>query len=205
MPFMKNLPLFVIVAALVASVAHAAPPTIESVDSLLVAAKLGASIDSMAKNVDRNIRHAAEQGIAPAKLTPADEKILSDLRTQLQGLIKQELSWDKIKDIFEKAYAETYTQDEINGLTAFYNSPLGQVFAEKQAEITVKTGGLLQRRMMGVMVKVQGSARESIGQIIANHQAPEAPEKPVDAPVATPKALAPAAAPAASPAAAGHS
>jgi len=194
---MKKLPLLVIAALFIASVGHAAPPTIESVDRLLVAAKLGASIDSMAKSVDRNIRHAAEQGIAPAKLTPADEKILSDLRTQLQALIKQELSWDKIRDIFEKAYADTYTQDQINGLIAFYNSPLGQAFAEKQADITVKTGGLLQRRMMGVMVKVQGSARESVGQIIANHQAPEVPEKPVDAPVETPKALVPAAAPAA--------
>jgi hypothetical protein len=200
---MKKLPLLVIVAISIASVGRAAPPTIESVDRLLVAAKLDSTIDSMAKNVDRSVRHGAEQAIAPAKLTAADEKILSDLHAKMQTLIKQEMNWTKIKDVFEKVYVETYTQEQINGLIAFYTSPLGQVFAEKQAEITQKTGGLLQRRMMSVIVKVQGSAREAIGQIISNHQAPDVPEKSADAPAETPKPAP--GSPAAVPAPASHS
>jgi len=49
-------------------------------------------------------------------------------------------SWDILKGEFAKIYATEYTEDELNQLTAFYNSPLGK-------KLSAKTPILMQKGM----------------------------------------------------------
>jgi hypothetical protein len=49
-------------------------------------------------------------------------------------------SWDVLKTEFAKIYAAEYTEDELNQLTAFYNSPLGK-------KLGAKTPLLMQKGM----------------------------------------------------------
>jgi hypothetical protein len=49
-------------------------------------------------------------------------------------------SWDALKVEFAKMYASEYTEDELNQLTAFYNSPLGK-------KVGAKTPVLMQKGM----------------------------------------------------------
>jgi uncharacterized protein len=49
-------------------------------------------------------------------------------------------SWDALKVEFAKMYAAEYTEDELNQLTAFYNSPLGK-------KVGAKTPVLMQKGM----------------------------------------------------------
>jgi uncharacterized protein len=189
--FMKKALACLLAAPLIAVFGRAAPPTQESIDTLLVAAKVEKNLDSIAAGMDQQIRRIVEQAIPGEKLTPSDEKALDLLRTRMSALIAREISWAKIKDLYEQVYASAFTQEEIDALIAFYNSPAGQVFSEKQPEIAQKTAAIMQRQMMPVITQLRGAVREVAEQIAAAHEAdteapPDAAPKPADAPPAMP-------------------
>ncbi len=181
-------------------------PTRESVDRLLVVANVEKNIDSIAGSMNQQVHRIVEQAIPGQKLTPSDEKALEALRVKMAAVIAREISWAKIKDLYEQVYASAFTQEEIDALIAFYSSPAGQVFSEKQPEITQKTGAIMQREMMPVIMQLRSAVREVAGQIAAAHEAaaeaaPEAAPKPADASPVMPGTGAQFVTPAAAPAA----
>jgi hypothetical protein len=69
--------------------------------------------------------------------------------------MKEELSFAKVKDIYIQAYRETFTQDEVNGVIAFYKSPAGKAIAEKNPTVMQKAGTLMQARIGPMAQKLQ--------------------------------------------------
>lgn len=167
--------LILALAGMTASSLCAAPPTRESVDRLLVAAKLQSTLSSMPANLDKSIRGAVNQALHGQPLTADDEKALAALKAKMEAQVSQEMSWDKVKDIFEKVYMANFSQEEIDGLIAFYSSPVGEVFAEKQPEITQEIGVRMQERMMPVITELRGEAHDVVEQIYEAHQNPAPP------------------------------
>jgi uncharacterized protein len=66
--------------------------------------------------------------------------------------MRDELAFDKVKDIYVKAYRETFTQEEVDGLIAFYKSPVGKAYAEKVPVVMQRAGAEMQSRL-GPMVQ----------------------------------------------------
>jgi hypothetical protein len=79
---------------------------------------------------------------------------------KLMDLISQELSWDNLKTDYIALYAETFTADELNGLIAFYESPVGQAYIQKQPELTKRSMALTQGMMLKIMPKMQNLIKE---------------------------------------------
>ncbi len=79
---------------------------------------------------------------------------------KLMDMISQELSWDKLKEGYIALYAETFTADELKGLIAFYESPVGQAYIQKQPELTKRSMVLTQGMMLKIMPKMQNLIKE---------------------------------------------
>jgi len=95
---------------------------------------------------------------APGQTTmPADA---SKRTEKMMDMVAQELSWDKIKDDYIALYAETFTDEELRGMIAFFKSPVGQAFISKQPEMMKKSMELSQKMIMKVMPKIHAMARE---------------------------------------------
>ena len=60
-----------------------------------------------------------------------------------------------MKDQYVQAYREMFTQEEIDGLIAFYQPPAGQSLVNKQPELAKRTMTILQQRMAPVMQRIQ--------------------------------------------------
>lgn len=45
------------------------------------------------------------------------------------------MTWDKMKPMYVSIYAETFTPEELQGLIAFYKTPVGQKWIEKQPQL----------------------------------------------------------------------
>ena len=71
-------------------------------------------------------------------------------------MIRDELSYAKMKDIYLQVYRETFTQDEINSIIAFYSSPAGKAMVEKIPITMQKAGALVQARIGPMTQKLQG-------------------------------------------------
>jgi hypothetical protein len=113
---------------------------------------------------------------------------------RVMDVVSTELGWDKIKEEYIALYVETFTEDELKGLIAFYKSPAGQAFVAKQPELMRRSVQINQRIMASVMPKLQEMLRESRTAAGATPVTPPAPLAPTTPP-APETAPAPATAP----------
>ncbi len=107
--------------------------------------------------VDKFGQNAVAQPNVPAEQKAAVQKAQEDAH----AAIGQQLSWDAVKGDFIQAYAEAFSEDDLKGLVAFYNSPLGQKLVEKQPAVTEKMGRLTQQKMMAVMPAIMQKIKEA--------------------------------------------
>ncbi|MFA5393708.1 MAG: DUF2059 domain-containing protein [Candidatus Ratteibacteria bacterium] len=115
-----------------------------------------------------------------ASAAAAQEKVTN----AIMDLVTKDMGWDKIKDDYISMYADTYTEEEIQGQIDFYKSPIGQAVIGKQSEFMKKTMEMQQKRMMELMPKVQAIIKESIPKT----PPPAAPPAPPEPPAPTPPA-----------------
>ncbi|MDP6038480.1 MAG: DUF2059 domain-containing protein [Candidatus Latescibacteria bacterium] len=81
---------------------------------------------------------------------------------KMMDMISQELSWEKLKDQYIALYADVFTEAELKGLLAFYESPIGQKFVNKQPELTKRSMILTNRIMLKVVPKMQKMIKEQM-------------------------------------------
>ncbi len=60
----------------------------------------------------------------------------------------QMTSWKTIKPMMVDVYASTFTADELRGMIAFFKTPVGQKWIEKQPEVQEKTMQKMQELIM---------------------------------------------------------
>src|SRR5260370_38897562 len=77
------------------------------------------------------------------------------MQDKMFALIETEMSWEKMRAEYAKIYAEVFTPEEVKGLVAFYKSPMGQAFLDKQPLLIQKIMALAQKRIMEVTPKIQ--------------------------------------------------
>jgi hypothetical protein len=185
---MKNIPALAILAIALALPGRAAPPTTASIDKLLEAAKVAETIRAVSANLDTMIHRTVEQATRSQKLTPADQKVLDAMRAEVMKDVATELNWTEMRSLFIEVYSSTFSQEEIDGLIAFYNTPVGKAFAAKQPEIAQKTNSIVQQRMMPVMARIRASVSGALEQIQAAHDAADAAKPAEPAATAAPAA-----------------
>lgn len=94
-------------------------------------------------------------GQEPGSVAPTNQ--VSDM----VDMIAREMSWEKMKNDYISLYAETFSEDELRGMIAFYKTPVGQAWISKQPEVARKSMELGQRLMMRLMPKLQTLRRET--------------------------------------------
>jgi uncharacterized protein len=96
------------------------------------------------------------------KAAEAMEKARAKMMDKTMDMISQDMSWDSMKEDYIKIYADTFTEEELQGLIAFYKSPVGKAFIEKQPIVMEQSMKLSQQRLMQVMPKVQALTQEML-------------------------------------------
>lgn len=79
---------------------------------------------------------------------------------QVMDVLTKELSWDNLKESYITLYAETFTQEELEGIIAFYKSPAGQAYVKKQPQLMQRSMELSQKLMQQVMPRIQALSKE---------------------------------------------
>ena len=156
---MKNY--FLCLALLFGVVAvQAAPPSDSSIEQMMNVLQVQKMLDQMMTQMDAGMRTGMEQGLQQSmrgKTTTDAQKVqIAELQKKISGIIKGELSFAKMKDIYLQVYRETFTQDEINSIIAFYSSPAGKAMVEKVPVAMQKAGLLMQGRIEPMTQKLQG-------------------------------------------------
>jgi uncharacterized protein len=92
-------------------------------------------------------------------MPPGADAEMKDAIVAFQKKVMDEMmsgvSGADLKNDVAKIYSETFTKEQLADISAFYQSPIGKTFSDKQPELAEKMNGLMMSRMMGSMPKVQ--------------------------------------------------
>lgn len=139
-------------------------PTVQSVERLLALSRAEAIIVQGQAQLEDAMRQAmrnqlAQRGIE-ASLTAEQQRIVDDMAAQLSTLLREELSWPKLKPEFVTLYRETLSQQEVDGIAAFYETPVGQAMLDKMPQVMQRSIALTMSRMQALMPRIEAIAAE---------------------------------------------
>ncbi|MGE4488349.1 MAG: DUF2059 domain-containing protein [Kiritimatiellales bacterium] len=80
--------------------------------------------------------------------------------------VLQNFSWEKMNGLFVDIYSQVFTEEELNGIIAFYESPAGQKFIAKQPMLMQVT----MQKMQGVMGNMMKAMQQETEAVIAQIQ-----------------------------------
>ena len=79
--------------------------------------------------------------------------------------VEKILNWENLEPMLVRVYVSTFSADEMNRLSAFFESPDGRVFVEKQPQLQAAMMMEMQKLMTTLMPKIQKSTQEAIERI----------------------------------------
>jgi uncharacterized protein len=151
--FMKRL-LQTITALLLTSTLHAAPANDAAIEKLMEITKAEATMESMYANLEQIMRSALQQESKDTPQTAQQQRMQEAFPAKFAALVRQEMTWSKIKPSYVQLYRETFSQEEIDGLISFYQSPAGLAYIDKMPTLIQKSLALSETQMQTFMPKL---------------------------------------------------
>lgn len=145
--------------------AQATPPTDESIEQLFFVTRTQEMMDGMSARMRATLKRITASVPDAASVSEERRKVLDAMETRMIEVIGSELSWENMKPMFIRIYRETLTQEDVDGLIAFYQSPAGTAFVEKMPLITQKTMQLMQDRTGPMLTRINAATEELKAQL----------------------------------------
>ena len=139
-----------------------AQPTSESIEALLTLTKTEALVESVYGNVEQAMRQGMAQAVAGKNLSAEQQRYLEATPKRFVTIMREELSWESLKPMYIEIYRDSFTQEEIDGLIAFYQSPVGMAFVNKMPIVMQKSMTSMQARMQPMMEKMKAATRQAL-------------------------------------------
>jgi hypothetical protein len=137
----------------------------ESIHHLLDVMQARKIVETMSQQVDSLFAGMVNKLLEDKDLTPEQQKEIQARREQARDLAKRMLSWDSMERGYMKVYAETFTQSEIDAMTAFYSSPAGHAVMVKLPLVAKNSMAAMQEQMKSLVPQLQQMAKETAEQI----------------------------------------
>jgi hypothetical protein len=112
-----------------------------------------------------------QQSVAQATrgqpIPPKVQKDIDQRRAGLAGMMKELLDWKKLEPMYVRIYQKTFTQQEVDGMIAFYKTPAGQAVISKMPFAMQNTVDEMQALMGPVMQKMQQMQQDVVAEMKA--------------------------------------
>jgi hypothetical protein len=124
-------------------------------------------VDQMSAEVYRQVQHAFEQRYAEQGVTDK-QALLERYQAKGKAALDKGLAWDKLKPQIVRLYTDTYSEQELNELIAFYQSPLGSKLLDTLPAITMQSARLTQQQVQQVAPEVNKLLTEMSTELAAS-------------------------------------
>lgn len=154
--------IFSLTALLASFAVQAAPASQESVEALLTVTKTEAMLDSLYAGMDKMMRQSISQSLQGKSLSEEQQRALDDVPTKFIAVMREEMSWQKIKPMYVQLYRETFEQEEVDGMLAFYASPAGKALINKMPIVMQKSLTISQSLLQSAIPKMRAAMEEAM-------------------------------------------
>jgi hypothetical protein len=101
------------------------------------------------------------------RMTPAQKKLTQDFQDRAMKIISDRVGWKAVEPDYVKLYENTYSEQEIDGILAFYKSPAGQAMLTKAPQLSAGVMQIVHSRMGDYQPKMQALQDEYMKQMTA--------------------------------------
>jgi uncharacterized protein len=136
-------------------------PSEESVRHLLEVMQAQKVLQTLTEQMDGMFDSMVQKQLEGQNVTPEQRQEIEARRKVAGDMIKDLLKWDSMESLYLKVYEDTFTQEEIDGMAAFYASPAGRAVIAKLPLAAKNTLSEMQQRMQQMIPKLQQMAREA--------------------------------------------
>ena len=152
--------------AMVASLAHAAPPSDASLDELFAITNLPANIEYLKEVRVEGLRQSQKSMWSDKPLNEKQQKIVDDLPRQYRAILDRQYNWPKLHPIYLEAYRATFTQEEVDGMITFYQTTAGRALNEKMPLVAQRTNTAMQSDSQLTLMRSQEMTANAIKQVM---------------------------------------
>ncbi len=125
-----------------------------SIRELLVLTDSESMIDNLWAQVEAMMESASKQALAGRPVTEAQQVILDDMHMEMLALLREELSWPVYEPMMIDIFRSTFTEEELQGMLAFYRSPAGRAVTAKMPAVLQASMQFAQGRMSSLQPKL---------------------------------------------------
>jgi hypothetical protein len=131
------------------------PPSEASIKQLLEVAQARKLVDSVMAQMDNLMQQTVAQATRGQKIPDKVQKDIDQQRAEMVTMMKELLDWTKLEPMYVRIYQKTFSQQEIDGMIAFYKTPAGQAVLSKMPAAMQNTIDEMQQLMGPVMQRMQ--------------------------------------------------
>jgi hypothetical protein len=142
----------------------AMPATIADANSVLNKMRFEEMMERVIAQQRKAIAGNFEQMSARMVAQGADKEEVAAHQKKMMDEILSAMEPQLLKDEMAKIYSEVFTKPELDGMAAFYSTPIGEAISTKQPDVQEKLGAAIQKRMTEIMPRVQQMGREFAAQ-----------------------------------------
>ncbi len=119
-----------------------------------------AQLDQMTEQMNHSLGNVAK-----------DDPLRRKHQQELNQLIRTELSWQQLEQPMIAIYSSVFSEEELQGIIAFYQSDAGQKMVKRQPELMQASMAVMQEQSMLLMPKIKQLVEQHSKERMAQQQA----------------------------------
>jgi hypothetical protein len=143
------------------------------IEEMLIMTKM----DKMMEPMYAQLESMLQSQVAQMGISEEQEPIVNKYNSQMFDLLRSEMSWENMRDQYIDLYAKVYTIDEIETITAFYSSEIGQKMLDKMPQLMQESMSIAHTSLQTLYPKIQSISQQMMAEIQASQQSNSAPEQ----------------------------
>ena len=140
----------------------AAPPSTASIERFLALTEADKNLEAAQRYSEQMMQESLREQNQRRMLSPDAQNRMRDAMQKSAQAMREEMSWANMKPLMVRIYVESFTQEEMEGLIAFYESPAGKAFTKKMPVVMEKSMMLMQERVGPMMQRMEAAMREAM-------------------------------------------
>lgn len=141
----------------------------ESVERLLLLTNADSIIDSVYAQMGQMMQGMAQQ----MEIQPSERELFDRHTARLVEVMREEMSWERLKDPMTDVYLKHYTEREILDMIAFYESETGRSMIDKMPAVMADSMAISQAMVQGFLPRIQEISAELESELAARRSTEE--------------------------------
>jgi hypothetical protein len=141
-------------------IAIATPPTTKSIEAVFELTQAEKLVDGIKPQIHGLVKAEIDKVLTGRSINAEEKKAVDNYISKSDEIISEYLKFDRLKPVYVKLYSETFTQEEVDGLVAFYKTPAGKALIIKMPKLMQSLMAVMPELLSPMMAQIQQATNQ---------------------------------------------